>query len=194
MNLKEKLLNIKELLMNKGEFQDNNINIPDDDKIKLLAALYTYNHGDKDCMPFEYSCKTGGKENGSGNYLLFEQEVQNLGYNVKEIVFIPNSYMLLTDAEAFENRKKTKQFYPKEVKYFVIVDKEEKSFILRETSKNLEFLARSGDRKAIKTYNNWMMRIGACNHIIVDEGNGISEEETIQKLNRKSLTKTLNNK
>ena len=155
MNIIEKFRNRK-----KDTVEENKkLIISNDDKIKLLSALYTYNHGDKVCMPGEYSFTPETKENGCGDYKLLQQEIEQLGYKIKEVVFANTHYKLAADAEAFEERKKTSQFFPRDVAHFVLSNKDEECFTLVETPETLDFLAKSGDERAIGTYNNWISKV-----------------------------------
>ena len=178
MSIKEKLMNMKKILLKKNKSLEESKNenmkldIPNDDKIKLLTALYIFNHGNKVCMPFEYCYKTGSIENGGGDYAALESQINALGYNVKEIVFVDKIYKLVSANEAFRERKKSKTFFPNEVKYFVLSNKEAIEFPLVETPETLEFLAKSGDVRAIGTYNNWMRKVHRSDSIINTENKG----------------------
>lgn len=182
MSIKEKLMNMKKILLEKNKSLEESknesmkLNIPNDDKIKLLTALYIFNHGNKVCMPFEYCYKAGSIENGGGDYAVLENQINALGYNVKEIVFVNKIYKLVSANEAFKERKKSKTFFPNEVKYFVLSNKEAIDFPLVETPETLEFLAKSGDVRAIGTYNNWMREVHGFNSIINTENKGITKK------------------
>lgn len=65
--------------------------------------------------------------------------------------------------------KKSKTFFPNEVKYFVLSNKESIVFPLVETPETLEFLAKSGDVRAIGTYNNWIKKVHSFDSIINNE-------------------------
>ena len=175
MSIKEKFMNMKKILLKKNKSLEESknesmkLNIPNDDKIKLLTALYIFNHGNKVCMPVEYCYKTGSIENGGGDYVTLENQINALGYSVKEIVFFNKTYKLVSANEAFEERKKSKTFFPNEVKYFVLSNKESIVFPLVETPETLEFLAKSGDVRAIGTYNNWMRKVNGFDSIINNE-------------------------
>ena len=175
MSINEKLMNMKKILVKKNKSLEESKNenmkldIPNDDKIKLLTALYIFNHENKVCMPFEYCYKAGSIENGGGDYAVLENQINALGYNVKEIVFVNKIYKLVSANEAFEERKKSKTFFPNEVKYFVLSNKEAIEFPLVETPETLEFLAKSGDVRAIGTYNNWIKKVHSFDSIINNE-------------------------
>lgn len=160
MNLLEQFKNLRNQL---GKTKENAINIPNDDKIGLLSALYTYNHGNKVCKPFEYSCKDGRKENDGGDYLKFKQDILKLGYKVEDIIFVENNYKLRSDAEDFEKRKSNNSFFPSDVKYFILSNENGIKFPFIETPETLEFLAKSGDKRAIGTYENWLKRLYEIN-------------------------------
>lgn len=155
--------------MEESKNESMKLDISSDDRIKLLTALYIFNHGNKVCMPFEYCSKTGSIENGGGDYAALENQINSLGYSVKEIVFVNNIYKLVSDNEAFDERKKSKTFFPNEVEYFVLSNKEAIEFPLIETPETLEFLAKSGDVRAIGTYNNWMRKVHRSDSIINTE-------------------------
>lgn len=137
------------------------------DKIKLYSALYTYNHGNKSCTLLEYSLKIGDLSDKYGNYNEFRDKLKQIGYNVKDIVFIKNNYKLLSDAEAFEERKKKETFVPSDVDYF-IVGNNKVNYILKESIESLELLANSNDNRAYITYHNCLEKL---NHI----DNGINK-------------------
>jgi len=170
MNLNNKLSKLKKLICQnqKGASSKDNlgIKISDVDNVRLLSALYTFNHGDNVCLPFEYSCNAGNKSNGGGDFLKFEQELLSLGYKIENVVFVKKNYKLMKDAEAFEERKKNKQYIPSEIEYFVLSNEKGEMFQFRETPYTLEFLANHGDPRAIGTYENWVQKVkfGSVRH------------------------------
>lgn len=120
MSIKEKLINMKKILLKKNKSLEESknesmkLNIPNDDKIKLLTALYIFNHGNKVCMPVEYCYKTGSIENGGGDYATLENQINTFkDYSVKEIVFFNKTYKLVSGNEGIDGRKKVKNFFSK---------------------------------------------------------------------------------
>lgn len=172
--LKEKLLGYK---LKKLSNEKNLIKIPYDDKVKLLSLLYKFNHGDKECSPFEYSCKLGMHSNGVDGYKDFKHGIELLGYKIDDVIVEDNfkaKMMTVDDAEIikkdYEKRKSNNQLYPHEIKYFILKSPDDACFKFMETPDTLEFLAKAGNQYAVATYNNWVRKLGVHKAILDIEG------------------------
>ena len=80
--------------------------VPKEKLIEILSLLYTYNHGDKECYPFEYVRKEGNISNGGGDYKKFEKELENLGYIVMGVIFEDYGKKTKPLQREFEQRRK----------------------------------------------------------------------------------------
>lgn len=143
--------------------------IPEKDKVKILAELYTFNHGDSGCKPFEYSSNCGNKHNGGGDFRKFKQNLLFLGYDVM-VTYHEIHYKLFSAQEEHDARIRDQKPFPSDIQSITITSHDGQEINLFESSYTLEFLALSGDKRAIETYNNFMCKVGASQNIIhVDE-------------------------
>ena len=130
--------------------------------VKILSVLYTYNHGDKVCHPYEYVRKEGNMSNGGGDYIKFENELDNLGYFIIGIVFEDYTKKRKQQQKEFEQRRKENNFIPKDIKKFILMDYEYNVVSLYETPATLAFLAKNGDERAKDTFYNFESRLKGC--------------------------------
>ena len=145
--------------------------VPKEKLIKLLSALYTYNHGDKGCYPLEYIKKSGSVKGESlleygGAFEKFQEELHGLGYFIMKVVFEDYSHKSKEQQNEFKKRINIDLFMPKDVKKFIIMDNEYNVVSLFETPGTLEFLAKNGDKRAQDTFYNFESRLKASgNHL-----------------------------
>ena len=140
--------------------------IPKEKLIKILSSLYTYNHGDKDCYPFEYVRKEGDISNGGGDYKKLEKELRKLGYYIVMWAFEDYSKKGKQQQIEFKQRRMGNYFIPRDVKKIILMDKEMNVIPLYETPLTLEFLAKNGDERAKTTFYNFESRLKGCGEII----------------------------
>ena len=132
--------------------------VPKEKLVKLLSALYTYNHGDKGCYPLEYVRKENFINGDSlleygGAFEKFQEELHSLGYFIMKVVFEDYSHKSKDQQAEFRKRISYDLFMPKDVKKFIIMDEEYNIVSLFETPETLAFLAKNGDERAKKTFN-----------------------------------------
>ena len=143
--------------------------VPKDKLVKILSALYTYNHGDKGCNPLEYVNMEGNISNGGGNYSKLEEELNHVGYFILKVVFEDYGKKSKQKQREFDQRKMRNYFIPKDVKKFILMDTEYNVISLFETPETLAFLAKNGDERAKDTFYNFESRLKACgNHLDIN--------------------------
>lgn len=146
--------------------------IPEEDKIRILTELYTFNHGNSGCQSFEYSCDAGRSHNGGGDFPKFKQNLLSLGYDVTEVTYHETHYKLFSDQEEHDARIRNQKPFPSDIQSIIITSHDGQEINLFENPYTLEFLALSGDKRAIETYNNFMCKVGASQNIIHVDENG----------------------
>ena len=130
--------------------------VPKEKLVKLLSALYTYNHGDKGCYPLEYVRKENFIKGDSlleygGAFEKFQDELHSLGYFIMKVVFEDYSHKSKDQQVEFRKRISYDLFMPKDVKKFIIMDNEYNVVSLFETPATLIYLAKHGDERAKET-------------------------------------------
>ena len=135
--------------------------VPKDKLVKMLSALYTYNHGNNGCYPQEYIRKDGNISNGGGDYSKFEKELDDIGYFVIKVVFEDYSKKSKQLQKEFGQRRIGNYFIPRDVKKFILMDYEYNVVSLFETPQTLAFLAKNGDERAQDTFYNFESRLKA---------------------------------
>ena len=135
--------------------------VPKEKLVKMLSALYTYNHGNQGCYPHEYVRKDGNISNGGGDYSKFEKELDDIGYFVIKVVFEDYSNKSKQLQKEFEQRRIGNYFIPRDVSKFILIDNEYNVIPLLETPQTLAFLAKNGDERAKDTFYKFESRLKA---------------------------------
>lgn len=135
------------------------VDISEENKIKLLKTIYIFNHGDKVCEPFEYSCRVGSDM----SFADLERELLTIGITIDEVVLEEKKYKLIKDQEEHDRRVAAKEYKPSDIKYFVLSTHDGQQFPFRETPESTQFLAKSGYNNAKGTCENFVDRIQDLN-------------------------------
>lgn len=143
-------------------------NISEEDKVKILSELFTFNHGNVGCYAFEYCANAGQTSNGGGDFRKFKQNLLFFGYDTK-VTYRKRFYRLLDDHNKYLERISSEQPLPTDIESIIISDHNGQEIDLFESPDTLEYLACSGDKRAIETYNNFMYKLGAKQIISLDE-------------------------
>lgn len=136
--------------------------IPKEDLFKLLSIFYTFNHGDKACQPIEYEYFAGSKENGSFDFATLKRKFHEVGYFIDRVVCVsdephsPDFVPYIPNEKEYEKRRKNSDYLPIDISYLIVSNLSGTQYIIEESIDSLEFLARCGDERARKTYNEWI--------------------------------------
>lgn len=134
-------------------------NISEEDKINILSELYTFNHGNCGCGVWEYSCMLGDSQEKNSLEKL-KQNLLFLGYRIEVINCHFIWYRTLAMQEKYEKRINSGKPLPSDISNFIISNYKGEKINLFENTYTLEYLATFGDKRAIETYNNFMVRVG----------------------------------
>ena len=135
--------------------------IPQEDLFKLLSIYYTFNHGDRPCQPVEFQYHTWSKEIGGFDFATLTKKFQKVGYYIDRVVCVTDEPLseefvpFVPDEKEYEKRRKNNDYLPVDISYIIVSNLSGAQYIIEESIDSIEFLARGGDERAIKTINTW---------------------------------------